>query len=110
MNCANDGCSKAAVGKSRYCSDSCRAKASHARNYVKVRASKYDGPRCWCGRPARYPENGKPKCGNHNLARRAEKARWRRLLKELQDHFTIEEARECVRLAIASKLCQGLAA
>ena len=96
LQCARTGCGRLSVGRGRYCSDSCRAKASHARNYVRVKPpkpSKWDGPLCWCGRPGRYPESGRPKCGNHNGGRRAEKAKWRKLFRQLQDKYTIEEVR-----------------
>ena len=94
-------CGKPSTGNSRYCCDSCRAKASHARNYVRKRKSVlWTGPLCACGLPGRYDG----KCGNHNNERRRLKAQWRRVLKELQAHLTVEEAREWARLAIADKL------
>lgn len=76
-----------------------------------AKVDNWTGARCWCGRPAKFEDHGRPKCGNHALGHRAEKERWRKVIKDLQTHFTTEEARECVRLAIASKLAsQDLAA
>jgi hypothetical protein len=96
--CSRIGCTANAKGKSRYCSDSCRAKASHARLYKRIKVVQvWTGPLCHCGRPARFDGF----CGNHNNERRAEKARWRKLLKEMQAHFTADEAAERVRLMVA---------
>lgn len=96
--CGAPGCIKAAKGKGRYCSDSCRAKASHARNYVRVKpkaqAPAWDGPACWCGKPARFVDGGRPKCGNHATQRRTENERWRKIFRQLRDGFTIEQVRE----------------
>lgn len=97
--CAGPKCKRPAKGKGRYCSDSCRAKASHARNFRRVNPTQYMpwyGPLCWCGRPGRYPENGRPKCGNHNLTRRADKERWRKVFRELQAKFTLEQLKELI--------------
>lgn len=71
---------------------------------MTAKVDTWTGPRCYCGKPGRYPENGRPKCGHHNLTRRAEKERWRKVLKEIQNNLTLEEARECVRMAVANKL------
>jgi hypothetical protein len=97
-DCAN-GCGRQAKGKGRYCSDSCRAKASHKRNYVKVKPRPpYSGPVCWCGDPAKFEDSGRPKCGNHALGHRSERDRWRKLVKELRlDYGTVEAVREALK-------------
>lgn len=69
-----------------------------------AKVSGWDGPRCWCGKPAKFADGDRPKCGNHAMHHRAEKERWRKVLKEIKQNFTVEEAREWVRLGIASKL------
>lgn len=102
--CSRAGCVNPTKGKGRYCSDSCRAKASHTRNFKRITPKPYDGPKCWCGKPGRFEDNGRPKCGNHAVQRRAQKDRWRKIFKEMQSQLTIEEARECVRLAVTNKL------
>lgn len=97
LPCARKGCKSESRGKGRFCSDSCRAKASHARNFVRVKESKpsrWNGPVCWCGRPGRFEEAGGSRCGNHASQRRAEKDRWRKLFRELQSRFTLEQLRE----------------
>lgn len=83
--CARKDCQRPAKGKSAYCSGSCRAKASHERLYQRKKpASDWTGPSCWCGKPAKFKDGDRPKCGNHALGHRAEKERWRKLFKQLQ--------------------------
>lgn len=85
VQCARTGCTANSRGNSSYCSDSCRAKASHQRNYIKRGAVAFD------------PKPRDP-------VKRADQDRWRRLVNQMKSNLTFEEARECVRLAVANKL------
>jgi hypothetical protein len=109
LPCLREGCTSLSTGKSRYCSDSCRAKASHARLYKRVKpVQSWTGPRCWCGKPAKFEDHGRPKCGNHALGHRADKERWRRLTQEMQE-LGYERAKEVIRLARAEQAVEEMA-
>lgn len=86
LPCSRQGCGKPSRRKMKYCSASCRAKASHAKNYVKRGAA-----------VAFVPKPRDP-------AKRAERDRWRRLLNEIKGHMSYEEAREWVRFSVVEKL------
>ena len=95
--CAYKGCGKpftTVIASRRFCCGAHRTAAWTDSTYIrrKPKEDTWTGPRCHCGRPARFEGF----CGNHNLPRRAEKARWRKALKDLQAKFTLEQVRALV--------------
>lgn len=102
--CAHTGCVKPSKEASAYCSPSCRAKASHARRYQpkKTIVIPPGTPLCWCGRKATGEENGRPKCGNHHVARRAHKATMRAIFRKLEAQYSVEE----LRVLAAGRMCR----
>ena len=106
--CAYRECKRPLKGKQlRFCSGRCRAMEWDAQ-HQRIRPKKYEGPICWCGKPAKWEEDGKPKCGNHHNARRREKEQWRNVLKEMQGNFSPEEAQAILWKAVRHRDSGGV--